>query len=46
VLHGMVGAEDERHSVEQEDGRLGGFGHGSETSRVCWGLGRERNEGA
>jgi hypothetical protein len=23
----VVGAEDERHGVEQEDGRLGGVGH-------------------
>jgi hypothetical protein len=28
----MVGAEDERHGVEQEDGRLGLVGHGTSLS--------------
>ena len=27
ALHGVIGAEDERHRVEQEDGRLGLVGH-------------------
>ena len=27
ALHGVVGAEDERHGVEQEDGRLGRVSH-------------------
>ena len=30
ALHGVVGAEDERHGVEQEDGRLGLVSHGTD----------------
>ena len=33
ALHRVVGTEDERHGVEQEDRRLGGFTHGRENSR-------------
>ena len=33
ALHCVVGAKDEPHGVEQEDGRLGWFGHGSEFIR-------------
>ena len=33
ALHGVVGAKDERHGVEQENGRLGLVGHGYEFIR-------------
>jgi len=34
TLHGVVGAEDERHGVEQEDGRFGLIGHVPEFSSL------------